>query len=96
MLQCFDGTFYVGVTSDPEKRLWEHENAVHPGSYTASRRPLRLVFSSPCEDIRVAIDFEKQLKRWSYKKKSALARGEISLLKRLSRGDGGDGSSSSP
>jgi putative endonuclease len=96
MLQCFDGSFYVGITSDPQKRMWEHENAVHPKAYTASRRPLKLVFASACDDIRAAIDFEKQLKRWSHKKKSALARGEIGLLKRLSRRDRGDGSSSSP
>ena len=39
MLRCFDGTFYVGVTNDIERRYAEHRAGHDPRSYTALRRP---------------------------------------------------------
>ncbi len=86
MLLCFDGTFYVGVTNDLERRVGEHEFGVDPRSYTFSRRPLKLVHSSEFHYIDEAIAWEKHLKGWSHAKKSALARDDWKGIQKLARG----------
>jgi len=50
----------------------EHNNGVHTNSYTYSRRPLRLVWFIECNNIALAISYEKQIKGWNRKKKLAL------------------------
>lgn len=82
---CADGSFYVGVTSRLWERLREHIRGKHPGSYTASRLPVKLVWYMFFPTIIDAIAVEKQLKRWSHAKKQALIDGDAALLKRLSR-----------
>jgi|TARA_R100000501_G_scaffold12368_1_gene22960 putative endonuclease len=62
ILECADATFYTGVTSNLDKRIIEHHNGIHPESYTAKRRPLRLVFYAQFTDIQLAIMREKQIK----------------------------------
>ena len=86
MLRCIDGTFYVGVTNNVERRFYEHCSGYNPTAYTHSRRPLRLVYAGEFERPSDAIDFEKQLKGWSHKKKRAFADREWPLLKRLAVG----------
>lgn len=44
ILECSDGTYYTGVTSNLEKRVFEHKIGRHQNSYTFSRKPLKLVF----------------------------------------------------
>jgi predicted GIY-YIG superfamily endonuclease len=50
-----------------------------------SRRPVRVVYSEPCESIESAVTRERQLKRWSKEKKLALINGDLKKLKQLSR-----------
>jgi predicted GIY-YIG superfamily endonuclease len=56
ILRCFDGTFYVGVTNDVDRRFGERCEGVDPDCYTHDRRPLRLVHASEFEShaIRAA------------------------------------------
>ena len=84
LLRCSDGTFYVGHTSDPVAREKAH-NEGRGGTYTALRRPIRVVYSEPHESIESAVARERQLKRWSKKKKLALINGDLKRLKQLSR-----------
>ena len=86
MIQCFDGTFYVGVTNDLERRFGQHCEGVDPNSYTYNRRPLHLKWAGDFPSIRDAIDFEKRLKRWSHRKKRAFAEGKWADLHRYSKG----------
>jgi len=44
MLLCADRSYYVGHTDDLEHRLAQHHEGATPG-YTASRRPVTLVWS---------------------------------------------------
>ena len=87
MLRCFDGTFYVGVTNDVERRLYEHCSGTNEAAYTFTRRPLHLVFASEFTDPIQAIAFEKQLKGWSHRKKRAFAEKDWRSLKKFSRTD---------
>jgi putative endonuclease len=86
MLQCFDGTFYVGVTNNIERRFAEHCSGNDPDCYTFMRRPLVLAYVGECGEITDAIDFEKKLKGWTHRKKRALAQGKWGDLKRYGRG----------
>ncbi len=71
MLFCFDGTYYTGVTSDMDKRYYQHCYGDKKDSYTYSRRPLRLAWVGESHDINEAIAFEKKLKSWTHAKKRA-------------------------
>jgi len=59
---------YIGVTNNLIKRIWEHKNKVAPG-FTAKYNVDKLVYYENYSDINEAIKREKQLKRWSRKKK---------------------------
>ena len=59
ILKCLDGSYYTGVTSNLESRMFKHNSGFYPESYTSSRRPLELVFYCDFTDINLAIDKEK-------------------------------------
>ena len=84
MLRCSDGTVYVGHTFDPVAREKAH-NEGRGGTYTALRRPVRVVYSEPHESIESAVARERQLKRWTKAKKLALINGDFKRVKQLSR-----------
>src|SRR5689334_20881552 len=87
ILRCADDSYYVGVTSYLEARIWGHYQGLVPG-YTHDRRPVELVYTESTNDIGGAIAREKQLKRWSRKKKEALIEGEQEKLHQSSQGKG--------
>jgi len=72
ILECSDGSFYTGVTNNPERRLIEHNEGIHSDSYTYSRRPVDLKYCEQFNDPELAILWEKKIKGWSHKKKKAL------------------------
>ena len=55
---------YIGVTSNLEKRVWEHKNGVDKGSFTHRYNCNKLVYYEQFGDINYAIAREKQLKNW--------------------------------
>jgi putative endonuclease len=57
------GTLYVGVTSDIRRRAWEHRDGVADG-FTRRYDLKRLVYVEAHDDIRLAIEREKRVKRW--------------------------------
>lgn len=82
ILRCADGSYYTGVTNDVINRVWQHQLGMIKNCYTYTRRPVKFVYTEWTNDIGAAIYREKQIKRWSRKKKDALARGdEVSLSK---------------
>ncbi len=56
-------TFYIGVTGDLHKRIWEHKNKVVEG-FTKKYNVDKLVYYEITNDVESAINREKQLKRW--------------------------------
>ena len=83
ILECKNGKLYVGVTSDLDGRLSEHENGTYD-SFTKRNRPCKLVWSGECQTMTQAIDFEKRLKGWRREKKIALIEGRYEDLPGLS------------
>ena len=66
-----NGTLYVGVTSDPVKRIWEHKNDVVDG-FAKKYEIHLLVYYELTPDVNSAIKREKQLKKWRRKWKLEL------------------------
>jgi putative endonuclease len=72
ILKCSDGTYYTGITNNPERRIEEHNTGLNKTSYTFSRRPVEMVYNERFPDFELAIKWEKRIKDWSRKKKEAL------------------------
>ena len=63
--------FYVGVTSNLIKRVYEHRNKFVEG-FTKKYNVDKLVYYEVCDDIEIAIMREKQIKAGSREKKIKL------------------------
>jgi putative endonuclease len=74
LLRCGDGTYYVGYTLDPARRLAAHR-AGRGARYTRGRGPLRLAALWRCPTIAVAYRLEVRLKRLPPHIKHRLAAG---------------------
>ena len=70
-----NGTLYVGVTSDLARRAWEHRTGVADG-FTKRYDLTRLVYAERHDDIRTALQREKNLKHWSRSWKVRLILGQ--------------------
>jgi len=66
ILRCADDSYYTGHTDDLERRLAQHHNG-EMGGYTATRRPVELIFSQECVSREEALSAELQIKGWSRK-----------------------------
>ena len=73
ILSSRSGVVYVGVTSDLERRLDEHQHELIDG-FTRKYGIKRLIYYEVFAEPLSAIDREKQLKRWRRGKKLALIR----------------------
>jgi putative endonuclease len=73
ILECSDGSFYTGWSTDPQRRLGQH-NRGSGGRYTRSRRPARLVYTEELPDKSAALKRERAIKALSRQKKEMLIR----------------------
>ena len=63
---------YTGVTNDLLRRVYEHKMHLDQNSFTAKYDVTRLVFYEVTQNVRSAIEREKQIKSWSRAKKNTL------------------------
>ena len=66
-----DSVMYIGVTSNLERRLYEHRNGLADG-FTKRYNVHKLVYYEHTNDIYSAISREKQQKKWTRVKKNTL------------------------
>lgn len=59
---------YTGVTSNLIKRVYEHKNGLISG-FSKTYNTTNLVYYEPFNDILLAIEREKQIKKWNRTKK---------------------------
>lgn len=85
ILQCSDGSYYTGLSSNIEQRLLEHKTGKFPDCYTFNKRPFELVFYQVFHDFNQAMLFEKKVKGWSRRKKRALIEEKWENLPMLSK-----------
>jgi len=60
----YQGTLYIGVTSNLRKRVYEHKNDSIDG-FSKRYQVHRLVYYETHEEVYQAIQREKQLKKWN-------------------------------
>lgn len=73
ILQCVDGTYYVGSTNNNlEKRLHAHNHLKSGAHYTKIRRPVALMYSKKCKTYAKVRAIEGELKRLSRTEKATL------------------------
>jgi putative endonuclease len=85
IVRCSDGSLYIGTTrSSLGLRIAQHNSGAFEG-YTASRRPVVLIFSEWFDRIADTIENERKLNKWSRAKKEALIRGDMDALRQLSK-----------
>ena len=77
ILECSDGTHYTGWTTDPERRLRQH-NRGNGARYTRSHRPVRLVYVEEQPDRSSAMRREYRIKRMSREAKEKLIKDAVS------------------
>jgi len=83
IIKCADGLLYTGFTNNIDRRFQEHQDGRNKNAFTHKRRPLELIFHQEFNAVEQAIYFEKKLKKWSAKKKLALANGNYEILQIL-------------
>jgi putative endonuclease len=76
VLQCADGSFYTGVTTDLVRRIEEH-NGGRGSRYTGPRRPVRLVWTEEHPNRSSAQRREAEIKGWNRGQKETLIKGGI-------------------
>ena len=85
MLECADGSFYVGSTVDLEARVSQHDRG-EGAAYTRRRRPVRLVWAAEFGRVDEAYRVEKQVQGWRRDKRIALVEGRYEDLPALAAG----------
>ena len=85
ILECRDGSYYVGSTTDLEARVWQHNHDPDGPVYTRRRRPVHVVWSAQYDSVEQAFLYEKQVQGWSRRKREALIWGDFELLPSLAR-----------
>ena len=74
MVECRDGSFYVGSAKDPVERTKRHNWGVG-ARHTAARRPVRLVWQEEHASELLARGREAEIKRWGRLRKLRLVAG---------------------
>ena len=77
IVECADGTYYTGWSTDPERRTRQH-NAGRGARYTRTRVPVRLVYVEECPDRASAMRREIQIKQMGREAKGKLINRRVS------------------
>ena len=70
-----NGTLYIGVTSNLIRRINEHKNKLIQG-FTNKYNLTKLVYYEETDNVTIAIEREKRMKKWYRKWKIELIEGE--------------------
>ena len=71
ILGSISGTLYIGVTNNLHRSVFQHKRKEIEG-FTRDYDVDRLLYFENFQDVRNAIDREKQIKRWRREKKVRL------------------------
>lgn len=75
-------TFYIGMTNDLNRRIWEHSDFVG-SSFTKKYNLKDLIYYEEFNDVSQAIAREKQLKNWKREWKINLVKNKNPNLETL-------------
>jgi len=72
LVECSDGSYYTGWTTDPVRREHQH-NQGKGARYTRLHAPVKLVYIEFQPDLSSALKRERKLKALTHDQKKALA-----------------------
>ena len=84
ILECSDGSYYVGHTYDLNKRISQHMLKLYEG-YTAARLPVTLVGAQTFYTRDEAFAAERKVKKWARAKKEAFIKSNWNELSNLAK-----------
>lgn len=82
ILECSDGSLYVGSTNDLEKRLYQHNSSKSGAHYTKIRRPVVLKYSEKSKNLSSALKREAEIKKWKRGEKLNLIQSAVAVKKK--------------
>ena len=71
ILKCKDKSYYTGITWNPEKRLYQHNQGIK-SSLQNSKKPVEIVYLEKFNSRKEAAKQEKKVKGWTRIKKKNL------------------------
>jgi putative endonuclease len=74
IVECADGTYYTGWTTDPVRREKQHNHG-SGAKYTRMHRPVKLVYIEEVSDRSTAMKRERTIKTYPRERKQKLIRG---------------------
>ena len=74
ILRCSNGAYYTGSTNNLELRIKQHQSG-EGANFTKKYHPVELVYFEKFDRIDKAFYREKQVQKWTRKKKEALING---------------------
>tara|TARA_B100001093_G_C26808099_1_gene1006373 strand:- start:1685 stop:1951 length:267 start_codon:yes stop_codon:yes gene_type:complete len=80
IVECADGSYYTGITTDTQRRLLEHNYSFKSAKYTRSRRPVRLVYQESVLNRSEASKREYAIKKMKRENKTRLIRSDKNEL----------------
>lgn len=63
IVECVDKTLYIGITTNLDRRIAEHNGTKLGAKYTAARRPVKLVYSKKFKNRSTASKEEARIKK---------------------------------
>ncbi|MEA3497340.1 MAG: GIY-YIG nuclease family protein [Bacteroidota bacterium] len=82
ILKCSNGAYYTGSTKYLQLRVQQHQDG-KGANFTTKHLPVELVYFEEFSRIDKAFYREKQIQKWSRKKKEALIKGDLKELHKL-------------
>ena len=84
ILECADGSYYVGSTRNLEQRVYQHQQGFG-AKYTSNRLPVKLIYGEEYDRVADAYAREKKVQGWRRAKREALINGDPELLPALAK-----------
>ena len=72
IVECSDGSYYTGYTTDIKRRVNEHNFSTRSAKYTRSRRPVKLIHEEEYDTLSAALKREYAIKKLTKKAKKVL------------------------
>jgi putative endonuclease len=73
IVECADGSFYTGWTTDPVRREKQHNRGIG-AKYTRMHRPVKLVYIEEVSDRSAAMQRERKIKAFSHERKGRMVK----------------------
>ena len=62
--KCSDDSLYIGITTDPKRREWEHNNSKEGAKSVKGKRPVKIVYTEEYDSKATASKREYAIKNW--------------------------------